>query len=144
MVKAGEEEKQHAIDCNDYFEGIPAVSVICDVKGATNTLTMPWLVLVLYLVPTLRNFYILALEINCAIFVVSHKPSMVTGGGCSSMNELLGTLSIPDLDERKYTELETIIGVLWQRELMQEMVKAGEEEKQYAIDCNDYFEGCNM
>ena len=44
--------------------------------------------------------------------------SMVTGGGCSFMNELLGTMSIPDLDERKYTELETIIGVWWQRELM--------------------------
>lgn len=67
--------------------------------------------------------------------------SMVTGGGCSSLNELLGTMGVPGMDEKKYSNLENEIGEWWRKELEEEMKEAGIEEKEHAIESNDYFNG---
>jgi hypothetical protein len=36
--------------------------------------------------------------------------SMVTGGGCSDLNELLGTMGIPGLKPNQYTKIEEQVG----------------------------------
>jgi len=67
--------------------------------------------------------------------------SMVTGGGCSSLNESMGTAGIPGIDEREYTKLEHEIGKLWKEVLEDEMIQAGLEEKRLAEEEDDFFQG---
>ena len=67
--------------------------------------------------------------------------SMVTGGGCSSTNESLGTMGIPGISERNYSKLEEEIGDWWLKILEEDMKKAGEEERKIAIENGDHFQG---
>ncbi|KAL4229797.1 hypothetical protein ACF0H5_010188 [Mactra antiquata] len=66
--------------------------------------------------------------------------SMVNGGGCSSTNEILGTMGIPGMSENKYSYLEREIGKWWSRVLDDEMMKAGEEERKIAVKEDDFFQ----
>lgn len=67
--------------------------------------------------------------------------SMVTGGGCSSMNEFLGTLGIPGVNQRKYSKIEDQIGDWWRTVLQEDMAEAGREERENAIKNNSFHEG---
>lgn len=49
--------------------------------------------------------------------------SMVTGGGCSSLNELLGTMGVPGLTEQKYCKIEHEIGKWWSEVSEEEMLE---------------------
>jgi len=67
--------------------------------------------------------------------------SMVTGGGLSSTNEMLATMGIPGMTQRRYTSLEQDVGELWHKEMKKDMLDAGSEERRLAIEKNDYHEG---
>lgn len=53
----------------------------------------------------------------------------------------MGTMGIPGIEERKYTELETIIGEWWNKEPQKEIIQAGGEKRQPALEFQDYFQG---
>ena len=67
--------------------------------------------------------------------------SMVTGGGCSSMTEMLGTMGIPGMSDRTYMTIEEEIGRLWKTVLEEEMINAGKEERDLAIENGEFFNG---
>ena len=76
--------------------------------------------------------------------------SMLTGGGCSSTNESLGTVAVPGLSEKSYSKLEEEIGDWWLKVLEEDMKKTGEEEKNLTIafypvchaNCNFFYVKC--
>ena len=57
---------------------------------------------------------------------------MVTGGGCSLLNESMGTMGVPGLHDRQYSELERQIRDWWKTALGENMKAAGQEER----ECN--------
>jgi len=67
--------------------------------------------------------------------------SMVTGGGCSSLNESMGTVGVPGISEHMYSDIEAEIGRLWKEVLDEEMLKAGEEERRLALQDDETFQG---
>ncbi|KAL4221586.1 hypothetical protein ACF0H5_019843 [Mactra antiquata] len=67
--------------------------------------------------------------------------SMVTGSGCSPLNECLGTLGVPGLRPSEFQKTEGQIGEWWRRELMVEMKEAGEEERRHAEERGSYCKG---
>ena len=67
--------------------------------------------------------------------------SMVSGGGCSKLAESMGTMGVPSVHNAKYSQIEHQIGQWWGEVLEEEMKKAGEEERQHAIETNSFFEG---
>lgn len=66
---------------------------------------------------------------------------MATGGGHSKLNETAAALDLPGMSKNTFTSIETQIGKAWEAQLAEEIIKAGEEEKQLAIAANDFFEG---
>ena len=67
--------------------------------------------------------------------------NMVVGGGCSSLNESMGTLGIPGMPDKQYSRIEEQIGEWWKSVLEEDLKLAGEEEKEHAIQTNSYFQG---
>ena len=63
---------------------------------------------------------------------------MATGGGHSSLEEMLSTLGVPSLAKRMFTEIEQCLGTSFEQLLLELMVKTGKEEKQMAEQNNDY------
>ena len=66
---------------------------------------------------------------------------MATGGGHSSLEEVLATLGIPSLTKRMFTEIERCLGTSFEQRLLALMIKTGKEEKQMAKQDNNYHEG---
>ena len=66
---------------------------------------------------------------------------MATGGGHSSLEEVLATLGIPSLTKRMFTEIERCLGTSFEQLLLALMIKTGKEEKQMAKQDNNYHEG---
>ena len=66
---------------------------------------------------------------------------MATGGGHSKLNETAAALDLPGMSKNTFASIETQIGKAWEAQLAEEIIKAGEEEKQLAIAANDFFEG---
>ena len=66
---------------------------------------------------------------------------MATGGGHSSLEEVLATLGVPSLTKRMFTEIERCLGTSFEQLLLELMVKSGREEKQIAEQNNNYHEG---
>ena len=66
---------------------------------------------------------------------------MATGGGHSSLKEVLATLGVPSLTKRMFTEIERCLGTPFEQLLLELMVKSGREEKQIAEQSNNYHEG---
>ena len=64
-----------------------------------------------------------------------------SGGGCSNLNEMLGTMNMPPISEAMFTSLEEKIGLWWHEVIKQEMAKAGAEERRIAIEKGNYHEG---
>ena len=67
--------------------------------------------------------------------------SMVSGGGCSSLEESMGTMGVPSVDQKQYSKLETMIGDWWAKVLEEDLKKAAEEEREHAIATGSYFQG---
>ena len=66
---------------------------------------------------------------------------MATGGGHSSLEEVLVTLGIPSLTKRMFTEIERCLGTSFEQLLLALMIKTEKEEKQMAKQDNNYHEG---
>ena len=66
---------------------------------------------------------------------------MATGGGHSSFEEVLATLCVPSLTRQMLTEIEQLLGTLFEQLLLELMVKTGREEKQIAEQNKNYYEG---
>ena len=64
-----------------------------------------------------------------------------SGGGCSNLNEMLGTMNMPPMSEAMFTSLEEKIGLWWHEVIKQEMAKAGAEERRIAIEKGNYHQG---
>ena len=66
---------------------------------------------------------------------------MITGGGHSNLAQFSATLELPQISSNTFTSIEEQIGKAWEKQLAEEMTKAGEEEKKIAINNNSYFQG---
>ena len=66
---------------------------------------------------------------------------MATGGGCEKMNEFLGTLGVPGMQGKVFSQTEDKIGAWWKSILSAEMKEAGREEKEIAEAENSFFQG---
>ena len=66
---------------------------------------------------------------------------MATGGGHSSLEEVLATLGVPSLTKQIFTEIERCLGTSFEQQELELMVKTGREEKQIAAQKNNYHEG---
>ena len=63
-----------------------------------------------------------------------------TGGGAAHLQEQMASIGVPSLSKNTYTILERKIGKIIEEEMVDELVKAGAEEKRLAIDREDYHE----
>ena len=66
---------------------------------------------------------------------------MSTGGGHARLNSILGTLDIPGMDSRMFSKTEHFFGDEMKTRLLEEMKKAADEEKQHAIETQEYHDG---
>ena len=66
---------------------------------------------------------------------------MATGGGHSSLEEILATLGVPLLAKCMFTEIERCLGTSFEQLLLELMVKPGKQEKQMGKQTNNYHEG---
>jgi len=66
--------------------------------------------------------------------------SMVTGNGPAHLNEFMATMNSPGLSQPTFSAIETDIGKWWHAVLEQDMLSAGQEERQLAIERNDYHQ----
>ena len=66
---------------------------------------------------------------------------VATGGGPSHLNEITAAMDIPGMHTKTFVGIEKQIGQAWETLLAEEMKKAGEEERQMAIQKDDMFEG---
>ena len=66
---------------------------------------------------------------------------MATGGGHSKLNETAAALNLPGMSKNTFASIETQIGKAWEAQLAEEITKAGEQERQHAIENHDTFEG---
>ena len=66
---------------------------------------------------------------------------MATGGGHSKLNETAAALNLPGMSQNTFTSIEMQIGRSWEAQLAEEITKAGEQERQAAIERCDSFEG---
>ena len=57
------------------------------------------------------------------------------------LNEMLATMGIPGMRREVFGKTEKEIGEAWKNLLMEDMSKAGEEERRLAIERNDYHQG---
>ena len=61
--------------------------------------------------------------------------------GPSNLNEIAATLDMPGMHRKTFVSIEKQIGQAWETLLAEEMTKAGEEERQLAIQKKESFEG---
>ena len=66
---------------------------------------------------------------------------MATGGGHSTLSETSAVLEIPTMAKKTFITIEEQLGRAWEVLLVEEMVKAGEEEREIAITKKETFEG---
>lgn len=66
---------------------------------------------------------------------------VATGGGAFKLNEQLATMGVPGMSSNTFTKIESEIGEWWGQHMRKELLEAGQEEKQLAIERNDYHEG---
>ena len=66
---------------------------------------------------------------------------MSTGGGCNSLEELLCTIGIPSMSKPTFIEIERLLGLSFDQYLGELMLQAGREEKEIAIQNNEYHQG---
>ena len=66
---------------------------------------------------------------------------MATGGGAQPMNQFLSTVGIPGLPPSTFSLIEEQIGLWWKVILEEDMIKAGQEEKEIAEREGRYFQG---
>ena len=66
--------------------------------------------------------------------------SMVIGNGPSHLNEFMATLNSPGLSQPSFSAIETDVGKWWHDVLLVDMLAAGQEERQLAIERKDYHE----
>ena len=66
--------------------------------------------------------------------------SMVTGNGPAHLNEFLATVNSPGLSQPTFTAIETEIGKWWKAVLEKEMLAAGVEERQLAVERKDFHQ----
>ncbi|KAK3084518.1 hypothetical protein FSP39_014666 [Pinctada imbricata] len=66
--------------------------------------------------------------------------SMVTGNGPSHLNEFLATVNSPGISQPTFTAIETEIGKWWHAALEKEMLAAGVEERELAIERKDFHQ----
>ena len=67
--------------------------------------------------------------------------SVASGDGSSDLDELLGTMNVPLMTEKMYTDIEEKIGMWWYDALKDEMLKAGAEERRIAIEKGVFHQG---
>ncbi|XP_021338853.1 uncharacterized protein LOC110440231 [Mizuhopecten yessoensis] len=67
--------------------------------------------------------------------------AMVTGGGASNLSELFGTMNAPGISQPKFSQIEHIIGSMWNKCLQEDMIAAGVEERRLAIERGDLHDG---
>ena len=63
---------------------------------------------------------------------------MSTGGGCNSLEELLCTIRVPSISKPTFIEIERLLGLSFDQYLGKLMLQAGCEEKQIAIENDEY------
>ena len=66
---------------------------------------------------------------------------LAVGGGQKSLNELLSTIGVPCMTKGTFQRIANQIGQSWEIILDEEILKAGAEEKQLALQRNDTFQG---
>ena len=66
---------------------------------------------------------------------------MVTGGGCTSLNERMGTLGVGHISGHTFRDIENQVSKWWLDALQQEMVTAAVAEKAHAIETGSYSDG---
>ena len=66
---------------------------------------------------------------------------MSTGGGYSPLQENMATLGVPVMTKKAFIHTESVIGQWWWELLHESMKKAGEEERQLAIQRGDFHQG---
>ncbi|XP_078655620.1 uncharacterized protein LOC144902215 [Branchiostoma floridae x Branchiostoma belcheri] len=66
---------------------------------------------------------------------------MSVGDGYSNMNEVMSVMGIPSPSERTFLDTENTIGGMWEKELADEILAAGKEEKAHAEAMGLYDEG---
>lgn len=65
--------------------------------------------------------------------VAAMMGQMSTGGGCSSLEESMSTMGVPSLSKPMFIDIERCLGLAFEDYLTELMLKAGQEEKQIAI-----------
>ena len=65
---------------------------------------------------------------------------MATGGGCNNLEEFLCTIGIPSMSKPTFIEIERLLGSAFEVYLGKLMLKAGQEEKELAIQNNEYHQ----
>ena len=63
-----------------------------------------------------------------------------TGGCCNNLEELLCTVGIPSMLKPTFIEIERLLGSSFKAYLGELMLQAGQEEKQLAIENNEYHQ----
>ena len=66
---------------------------------------------------------------------------MSTGGRQKRLNETLATLNVPGMSKKTFISIENQIGVSWEKILSEEIIKAGKEEKELALQRNYLVHG---
>ena len=66
---------------------------------------------------------------------------MATGGGQRNLNEFMASINAPGMSKPTFNHIETQIGKKWGEILSDEIIKAGEEEKNLAVERKDFFQG---
>lgn len=66
---------------------------------------------------------------------------MATGGGYSPLQESMATLGVPVMTKKAFIHTESVIGQWWWEMLCESMKKAGEEERQLAVQRGDFHQG---
>jgi len=66
---------------------------------------------------------------------------MVTGGGAVHLEEQLAYISVPSLTSACFVEMERTLGLYLKSLVMEQLLSAGQEEKQLAIANNSFDEG---
>ena len=76
-----------------------------------------------------------------AVNVVAVLGQMATGGGHARPNETAAALDIPGMSKNTFSSIEMQIGGAWESKLAHEITRAGELEREMAIERSDSFEG---
>ena len=66
---------------------------------------------------------------------------MATGGGNTRLNQVLTTMGVPGMRKQMFRKIEQFLGEAMKEQLLVAMAKAGEEEKEIAIENNHFHQG---